>query len=168
MCIVSIYISYNLCYTKDINKRTHNTNTGCLNMKKYNLSEIMKDAWHSMKQNNVGGVYQISFSTALKWAWAYAKRHALVEAATAAVAKSGKYDYIAAEPDPNKRLSLARKAQRELVKAHWAMSAEERKANQINFDGENKFLITLKKACYIVKCGNPLWMYTLGPLPEDL
>lgn len=137
-------------------------------MKKYNLSKIMKDAWWAMKKNSVGGVYKMKFSEALKMAWEWAKREALVEAATESVAKSGKYDYIVAESDLNKRLSLARKAQRELVKAHWAMSAEERKANQINFDGENKFLITLEKACYLVKCGNPLWMYTLGPLPEDL
>lgn len=136
-------------------------------MKKYNMSKIMKDAWWAMKKNSVGGVPQIKFSEALKMAWEWAKRESLVKAATESVAMSGKYDYIVAEQDADKRLSMARKAQRELVKAHWNMSAEERKADQINFDGENKFLITLKEACLLCEGGNPLWMYTLGPLPED-
>ena len=136
-------------------------------MKKYNMSKIMKDAWWAMKKNSVGGVPQIKFSEALKMAWEWAKREALVKAATESVAMSGKYDYIVAESDADKRLSMARKAQRELVKAHWAMSAEERKAAQINFAGENGFLIALKKSCLPYEGGNPLWMYTLGPLPED-
>ena len=100
-------------------------------------------------------------------AWEWAKREALVKAATEAVATSGKYDYIVAEPDADKRLSMARKAKRALVKAHWSMSAEDRKANQISFSGENGFLIALEKSCLPYEGGNPLWMYTLGPLPED-
>lgn len=136
-------------------------------MKKYNMSKIMKDAWWAMKKNSVGGVPQIKFSEALKMAWEWAKREALVKAATEAVATSGKYDYIVAEPDADKRLSMARKAKRALVKAHWSMSAEDRKANQISFSGENGFLIALEKSCLPYEGGNPLWMYTLGPLPED-
>ena len=140
-------------------------------MKKYDLSKIMKDAWRMMKQNNVGGVYQIPFSKALRFAW---RKFDCVKK----LVKSGKYDYIVKEMNLNNRFILVRKAFSALHKENRLMSdlhyykglmskSEYNEYLSVKYAAEHEMLLSFRASCRNYEAPNYNWMNTLGELPED-
>lgn len=121
-------------------------------MKKYDLKKIMKDAWRMMRANCVGGVYQVSLSQALHFAWEVARRDLRKAECVKEIISSGKYNYIAKEKNLTNRFDLVKKA-----------------FNAFRAEGEKR-RIALRNSCKENSSRpvwNDTWPYALGPLPEE-
>lgn len=150
-------------------------------MKKYDMKKIMNDAWHMMRANDVGGIYQITFSEALRSAWAIAKKSLRKAECASEIIRSGKYDYIAKEKSLMKRDDLVRKAfnslrvegekVRTVFKKGLMSKAEFDEYTFIKNPAEHSVLVAFKNTC-TKKSNRPIWndfswIVALGPLPEE-
>jgi hypothetical protein len=147
---------------------------------KYDLKKIMNDAWHMMRANYVGGVYQISLSQALHFAWEVARRDLRKAECVKEIISSGKYDYIVKEENPMNRFDLVKKAFNAL-----RAEGEERRAAfrngmmskagldeylAIENSAEHSVLTALQSSCRKSTSRpvwNDSWPYALGLLPEE-
>nr|DAI17503.1 MAG TPA: hypothetical protein [Caudoviricetes sp.] len=149
-------------------------------MKKYDLKKIMKDAWHMMRANYVGGVYQISLSQALRFAWEVARRDLRKAERMKEIISSGKYDYIVKEENLTNRFDLVKKAFNALrVEGEKCRAAfRNGKMSKAGLDeylaiensAEHSVLAALKSSCKESTSRpvwNDSWPYTLGLLPEE-
>lgn len=149
-------------------------------MKKYDLKKIMKDAWHMMRANYVGGVYQISLSQALHFAWEVARRDLRKAECVKEIISSGKYDYIAKEENLMNRFDLVKKAFNALRAEGENRRAAFRNGMMsragldeylaIENSAEHSVLVALKNSCRENTSRlvwNDSWAYALGLLPEE-
>lgn len=147
---------------------------------KYDLKKIMNDAWHMMRANYVGGVYQISLSQALHFAWEVARRDLRKAEYMKKIISSGKYDYIAKEENPMNRYDLVKKAFNALRAEGEKRRAAFRNGMMskagldeylaIENSAEHSVLVALKSSCReSISCPvwNESWPYALGLLPEE-
>lgn len=149
-------------------------------MKKYNLKKIMNDAWRMMRANRVGGVYQISFSYALRFAWEIARKDLRKAEYAEKIVLSGKYDYIVKEENLTNRYYLVRRAFSALrdegnkyiaaFRKGLVSAAERSEYITIKNSAEHDLLMALRNSCK-EKTSRPVWNdpwpYALGPLPEE-
>lgn len=149
-------------------------------MKKYDLKKIMKDAWHMMRANYVGGVYQISLSQALHFAWEVARRDLRKAECVKEIVSSGKYDYIVKEENLANRFDLVKKAfnalraegekRRAAFRSGMMSKIELDEYQAIENSAEHSVLAALKNSCReSTSCPvwNDSWPYALGLLPEE-
>ena len=149
-------------------------------MKKYDLKKIMKDAWHMMRANYVGGVYQISLSQALHFAWEVARRDLRKSECVKEIISSGKYDYIVKEENLTNRFDLVKKAFNALRAEGEKRRAAFRNGTMskagldeylaIENSAEHSVLVALKNSCRENTnrhVWNDSWPYALGLLPEE-
>lgn len=149
-------------------------------MKKYDLKKIMKDAWHMMRANYVGGVYQFSLSQALHFAWEVARRDLRKAECVKEIISSGKYDYIAKEENLMNRFDLVKKAFNDLRAEGEKLRVAFRNGMMskagldeylaIESSAEHSVLVALKNSCReSASCPvwNDSWPYALGLLPEE-
>ena len=150
-------------------------------MKKYDMKKIMNNAWKHMRLNKLGGVYRISFSEALSFAWKMAKRDYVKFEISKKIVASGKYDYLINEKNLGKRYDLVRKAfsalrdeGEEVRKAFYKkglMSKNEfNDYIAIKNPAEHELLSAFQATCKKVSC-HQAWNVDLaeklGPLPEE-
>ena len=149
-------------------------------MKKYDLKKIMKDAWHMMRANYVGGVYQISLSQALHFAWEVARRDLRKAECVKEIISSGKYDYIVKEDNLMNRFDLVKKAFNALRAEGEKRRAAFRNGMMskagldeylaIENSAEHSVLVALKNSCRESTrrpVWNDSWPDTIGLLPEE-
>ena len=149
-------------------------------MKKYDLKKIMKDAWHMMRANYVGGVYQISLSQALRFAWEVARRDLRKAECVKEIISSGKYDYIVKEENLMNRFELVKKALNALRAEDEKLRAAFRNGMEskarldeylaVESSAEQSVLVALKSSCRESTSRpvwNDSWPYALGLLPEE-
>lgn len=147
---------------------------------KYDLKKIMNDAWHMMRANYVGGVYQISLSQALHFAWEVARRDLRKAECVKEIISSGKYDYIAKEENLMNRFDLVKKAFNALRAEGEKCRAAFRNGmmSKVGLDeylaiensAEHSVLTALQSSCRKSTSRpvwNDSWPYALGLLPEE-
>lgn len=149
-------------------------------MKKYDMKKIMKDAWHMMRANCVGGVYQISLSQALHFAWEVARRDLRKAECMKKIISSGKFDYIVKEENLMNRFDLVNKAfndlrdegekRRAAFRNDMMSRAELDEYLAIENSAEHSVLVALRNSCKKATSRpvwNDSWPYALGILPEE-
>ena len=149
-------------------------------MKKYDLKKIMKDAWRMMRANCVGGVYQVSLSQALHFAWEVARRDLRKAECVKEIISSGKYNYIAKEKNFTNRFDLVKKAfnafraegeKRRIALRNGMISKPELDEYlTVEASAEHSVLVALRNSCKENSSRpvwNDTWPYALGPLPEE-
>ena len=149
-------------------------------MKKYDLKKIMKDAWRMMRANCVGGVYQVSLSQALHFAWEVARRDLRKAECVKEIIASGKYNCIAREENLMSRFDLVKKAfnalraegEKRRVAFRNGMMSESELGEYLTVEAsaEHSVLVALRNSCKENSSRpvwNDAWPYALGPLPEE-
>ena len=147
---------------------------------KYDLKKIMNNAWHMMRANYVGGVYQVSLSQALHFAWEVARRDFRKAECVKEIISSGKYNYIAKEENPMNRFDLVKRLLTPCVLRAKSAALLFRNGTMskagldeylaIESSAEHSVLTALQSSCRKSTSRpvwNDSWPYALGLLPEE-